>query len=336
MTPRLSVLDLSAVPAAHPPSVAPRRTVQLAHAAEEAGFHRFWVGEHHNSRAVSSTAPQVMIAAIAATTTRIRVGSGGIMLPNHAPLAVAETFRVLAALHPGRIDLGLGRAPGTDPRTAGALRRGHAVQWPDFGDLYAELLGHAYGFPPGHPLAGVRAEPSDVDLPPVWILGTGRYGARAAGMNGAGFAFGGHIGDQDPRQAIDDYRRHFRPTAVGASTDRPSVILCIGAICAVTATRAEEMALAADLATARLRTGAAGPVPTPEEAAAHVWTPAELETAHRFRHTRVVGTPAVVRAELETRADKYGADEIMIITNVHDPGEQRLSYELIADAFHAG
>lgn len=329
MQPRLSVLDLSPVPSATSASAALRNTVDLARTAETAGYHRFWVAEHHNSTAVSSSAPTAVIAAIAAITERIRVGAGGVMLPNHAPLAVAETFRVLRALYPDRIDLGVGRAPGTDPRAAFALRRGGEVGT-DFAELYDELLGYVDGFAADHPMTTVRAAPADSPLPPVWILGTSGNGARTAAERGTGFAFGAQFGETDPAEPIRLYRDEFQPSRhSGATAGEPAVILCIGAICAETEQRAAELALAADLATVRLRSGAPGPLPSPEEAEAHDWAPWERELAHRFRATRVVGTPGQVGAELLDLALRCGADELMLVTNVHDPLERKESYRLI-------
>ncbi len=193
----LSVLDLSPIPSGRPASQALHDTVALAKATESYGYQRFWLAEHHNIGSVASSAPMVMIATVAAATSTIRVGSGGIMLPNHAPLAVAESFRVLEGLHPGRIDLGLGRAPGTDQLTAYALRRGR-VDGDEFPQQFSELLAYVDGFPDEHPFKPLRAIPDDVPLPPLWILGSSLYGGRAAAAFGTGFAFAGHFGSADP------------------------------------------------------------------------------------------------------------------------------------------
>src|SRR3954471_5165054 len=209
----LSVLDLSPIASGRTPSSALHETIELARAVEAAGYERFWVAEHHNIASVASSAPEVMIAAVAAATTRIRVGAGGIMLPNHAPLKVAETFRVLAGLHPDRIDLGIGRAPGTDQRTALALRRSReALTADDFLDQYAELRAYAEGFPAGHPFAPISAQPDDVPLPPVWVLGSSAYGGQAAAALGTGFAYAGHFGNLDPAGVIGSYRERFQPS----------------------------------------------------------------------------------------------------------------------------
>ncbi|MGI4894015.1 MAG: MsnO8 family LLM class oxidoreductase, partial [Janthinobacterium lividum] len=194
----LSVLDLSPIPSGTPASAALHHSVELARSAERLGYLRYWLAEHHNVASIASSAPEVMIATIAAATSTLRVGSGGIMLPNHSPLKVAETFRVLAGLHPDRIDLGIGRAPGTDARTAIALRRSRqALETDDFAEQFAELLAYVDGFPPGHPFASIRAFPTDVALPPIWILGSSDHGAAAAAALGTGYAYAGHFGNAD-------------------------------------------------------------------------------------------------------------------------------------------
>jgi luciferase family oxidoreductase group 1 len=327
----LSVLDLSPVPSGSAPSRALHETIELAKVAERLGYQRYWLAEHHNVASVASSAPAVMIAAVAAATSRIRVGSGGIMLPNHSPLAVAESFRVLAGLHPGRIDLGIGRAPGTDQLTALALRRSReALGADDFPQQYGELLAYVDGFPADHPFAPITAQPDDVDLPPVWILGSSLYGGQAAAAFGTGFAFAGHFGSADPSEAIAGYRRQFRPSP---RRQEPWAILAASAIVAPTEERAQQLALAADLSMLRLRRGTPGPLPSPEEAAAYPWSTLDREFAKDFRRFVSVGTPEQVREDLLDRAKRADADELMITTNVHDPAERRRSYELLAGAF---
>ncbi len=324
----LSVLDLSPVPSGTLASAALHRTVQLARAAERFGYHRYWLAEHHNVPSVASSAPEVLIAAVAGATTTLRVGAGGIMLPNHAPLKVAETFRVLAALHPGRIDLGLGRAPGTDGRTALALRGTREPhRGDDFADRYAQLLGHADGFPAGHPLAGVRAVPADVPLPPVWVLGSSEHGAHAAAALGTGYAYAAHFGTADPATALRTYREGFRPCAQRA---RPHAVLTVGAIVADDDERAGALLRAQQLATAHLRLGRPGPLPSPEEAAAHAWTAAERHVADGAPGVVLAGTPGDVAGRLRELVRTTGADELMVVTQVHDHAERERSHELLA------
>ncbi|ONI67938.1 5,10-methylene tetrahydromethanopterin reductase [Kribbella sp. ALI-6-A] len=327
----LSVLDLSPVPTGTKPSEALHETLELAKTAEAAGYHRFWLAEHHNIPSVVSSTPEVMIAAVAAVTSTIRVGSGGIMLPNHSPLKVAETFRVLAGLHPGRIDLGIGRAPGTDQRTALALRRSReALSADDFPDQYAELRAYAEGFPAGHPFAPITAQPDDVPLPPVWILGSSTYGGQAAAALGTGFAYAGHFGTLDPSGVISTYREQFQPSP---DQSQPHAILALAAIVAETEERAEQLALANALSILRLRSGRPGPMPSPEEAAAYPWSEGEKAAVEEWSGLVSVGTPDQVTADLRHRAESAGADELIITTSIHDPAERRHSYNLLAEAW---
>jgi luciferase family oxidoreductase group 1 len=327
----LSVLDLSPIPSGRPASSALHETVALARAAESFGYQRFWLAEHHNIGSVASSAPLVMIATVAAATSRIRVGSGGIMLPNHAPLAVAESFRVLEGLHPGRIDLGLGRAPGTDQLTAYALRRGR-VEGDEFPQQMAELLAYVDGFPEDHPFAPLRAIPDDVPLPPLWILGSSLYGGQAAAAFGTGFAYAGHFGSADPAEAVAGYRERFAPSTRLAE---PRVVLGVAAIVSESEERAEALARANDLSMVRLMQNRPGPVPTPEEAAAHQWTEQELALAAQRRAFVSVGTPDQVRDDLERRRVHADADELIVTTQVHGIAERVLSYELLAKAYTA-
>ena len=324
----LSVLDLSPVSSGTPASLALRRSVDLARAAEAAGYVRHWVSEHHNLSAVGSADPVVLVGAIAAATSTLRVGAGGIMLPNHSPLAVAEAFRSLEGLHPGRIDLGLGRAVGTDPRTALALQRSRqALALDDFEEQLAELHGYVDGFPAGHPFAGIRAQPDDVPLPPVWLLGSSEHGAEVAARLGTGYAYAGHFGSVSPVEVLRSYRDGFVPSR---HWPRPHAVLTLAVIVAETSERAQALAAASTLATTRLRLGMPGPLPSPEEAAAHRWTLAERNTAGRLGSRLVAGTPEEVVPRLLDVVERSGADELMVVTQVHDPAERVLSYELLA------
>ena len=334
MTTPLSVLDLSPVSSGRTSSDAVRETIELARSAERDGYQRFWVAEHHNIASVASTAPPVMIASVAAATSRIRVGSGGIMLPNHAPLQVAETFRVLEALHPGRIDLGIGRAPGTDQLTALALRRSReALGADDFPQQYAELVAYVEGFPDDHPFAPISAQPTDVPLPPVWILGSSLFGARAAGAFGTPFAFAGHFGTADPVEAMDAYRESFRPQQREGALTEPYALLAVAAIASPSEERAQALARAAQLSMVRLRQNRPGPLPSPEEAAAHDWSELDESIGSAFGQFATVGTPDQVAAGIRARAQACGADELMVTTNVHDAQERRDSYSLLARAW---
>src|SRR5689334_8457989 len=227
----LSILDLSPVSAGSTAAQALHNSLDLARLADGLGFKRYWVAEHHNLPAIASSAPDIMIGQIAAVTKHMRIGSGGVMLPNHAPLMVAERFKVLEALFPGRIDLGLGRAPGTDPVTSFALRR-RQDNADDFLERFQELiLFERRGFPSGHPFANVYAMPKDIALPPIWLLGSSSYSAQLAAMVGMGFAFAHHFSDHDAIGPMLDYREQFQPSA---TLKEPYAILTCAVVCADT------------------------------------------------------------------------------------------------------
>jgi luciferase family oxidoreductase group 1 len=263
----LSVLDVSPVSSGSDGARALRNTLELARLADQLGYKRYWLAEHHNLPSIASSAPEIMIGHVANVTERIRVGAGGIMLPNHAPLKVAETFRVLEALHPERIDLGIGRAPGTDPVTAAALRRSqNGLEAEDFPQRFGELLAFSGdGFPEEHPFRSVVAMPGDVGLPPIWLLGSSGYSARAAGQMGFGYAFASHFSPADPAPAMRAYRESFEPSE---SFERPSAIARMAVICGETDEHAERLASSMELAWVRMRSGNPGPLPNPEEAIA--------------------------------------------------------------------
>src|ERR1700686_3343587 len=287
MTP-LSILDLSPVSAGSSGAQSLRNSLDLARLADGIGYTRYWVAEHHNLPSIASSAPDIMIGQIAAATSHIRVGSGGVMLPNHAPLMVAERFKVLEALFPGRIDLGLGRAPGTDPVTSYALR---SRQDPRPGDDFLErfqelLLLERGGFPEGHPFRNVHAVPADVALPPIWLLGSSGYSAELAAAVGMGFAFAHHFADYDAASAMLSYREHFKPSATLA---KPDAILGAAAIAADSDAEAERMASSADLHYARRATGEYLPLASPEEAAAYPYTPIDRERMAKHRARLGVG-----------------------------------------------
>jgi luciferase family oxidoreductase group 1 len=324
----LSVLDLAPVPSGSTQAEALRRTVDLARLAERRGFTRLWYAEHHGMPGIASSAPELLIAHAAAATERIRVGSGGIMMQNHVPLKLAEAFRTLAALHPGRIDLGIGRAPGTDPATSRALR---AFEPDAFAGQLAELLAFTSGgFPEGHPFRAVQAVPSDVPLPPIWLLGSSGASAQFAGSNGLGYAFASHFSPAPATPALRAYREAFVPSE---AFPRPHAILAVAAVCAPTQEEAEHLAAPMDLVWVRLQRGELGPFPTPEEALAYPYTPEERASVHARRALLVAGTPADVRARIEALAAEAGADEVMTTTMVHDPAARLRSYDLLADAF---
>lgn len=328
----LSVLDLSPVPSGATAGDALRNTVDLARLTEHLGYTRYWLAEHHNMPGIASSAPEVVIGVVARETVRLRVGSGGIMLPNHPPLKVAETFKVLEALYPGRIDLGIGRAPGTDQLTALALRRSReALTADDFPAQLAELLAFANDdFPVDHPFRAVRAVPVGVPLPPIWLLGSSDYGAQVAGALGFGFAFARHINPYGAEVAMRLYRARFSPAA---QLPAPRAILALSVICAETDARAADLAMSVDLSFLRLRRGQPGLLPSPEEAKAYPYTDEERVQMEERRAHHVVGGPETVRARLTELIAQTGADELMVTTMIHDHAERRRSYELLAEIF---
>ena len=345
----LSILDLSPVAAGSSGAVALRNSLDLARLADDLGFTRYWVAEHHNLPSIASSAPDIMIGQIAAATERIRVGSGGVMLPNHAPLVVAERFKVLEALFPGRIDLGLGRAPGTDPVTSFALRRRQdAGGDDDFLQRFQELiLFESNAFPEGHPFRSVRAMPEDVALPPIWLLGSSGYSAQLAAMVGAGFAFAHHFADHDAADAMLTYRDQFKPSAARtalaseASGQRgdfrvratPYAILACAAVCGDSDAEAERLASTIDLNFVRRRRGEYLPLASPEEAAAFPYSAAERALIARNRSRLFVGAKERVLERLAAMVAATKADEVMVTTMIYDHAARRHSYELLAEAF---
>ncbi|MFJ8631662.1 LLM class flavin-dependent oxidoreductase [Streptomyces sp. NPDC093568] len=340
----LSVLDLVMVSSGRTATDALRTSVKLARLAESRGFHRYWVAEHHSMPGVASSSPAVILAHLAAHTERVRLGSGGVMLPNHAPLIIAEQFGTLEAMAPGRIDLGLGRAPGTDGATAAALRRTDHLNEgaDDFPEQLAELTRFLDDdFPDGHPYRRIHAIPGPIQSttpggvqsphrPPVWLLGSSGFSARLAGMLGLPFAFAHHFSARNTIPALDLYRESFRPSAV---LDRPYALIGVSALATDEEKEARRQVMSGALSMIRLRTGRPGLIPTPEETEAYEFSALEREFADSWLADVIHGTPDEVRAGLDDLQKRTGADELMITSNA--PGmEVRLrSFELIADAY---
>ncbi len=326
----LSVLDLATIGTGSNAGEALGASLDLAPLTERLGYHRYWVAEHHNMPGIASSAPAVLLAHLASVTDTIRLGSGGVMLPNHAPLVIAEQFGMLEALHPGRIDLGIGRAPGTDQRTAAALRRTTDTRRdPELPALLGELLAFFNGtFPDDHPFAKITAVPGLGHQPAIWLLGSSDYSARLAGLLGLPFSFAHHFSGGNTLPALQMYRESFEPSEVLAA---PYVMLGVAVICADDDERAQWLSKPADLAFLRLRTGRPGTYPTPEEAADFNPTPGEKEAIRTWRSSRIVGDPATVRACLDDLVSRTGADELMVTTMVHGAGDRRRSFELVAD-----
>ena len=298
----LSILDLSVVTSGTPPAKALRNSIDLAVHADKLGYVRYWLAEHHNLSSVASPAPDIMIGQIAAVTQHIRVGSGGVMLPNHAPLVIAERFKMLEALFPGRIDLGLGRAPGTDGATAHALRsRLDRREGDDFLERLQELtLWETRDFPAGHPYNNVVAMPDDTPLPPIWLLGSSDYSADLSAQIGMGFAFAHHFASHDAVDALTHYRSRFVPSRWRS---KPSAILAVAVVAADTDAEAEKLASSADLNRLRRDRGQYAPLPSVEEALAYPYTDAERASISRNRARLFVGSPPTIMQKLQPMID---------------------------------
>jgi len=323
-----SILDLSMVSDGATSTDALAATTALAVAAESLGYLRFWVAEHHNMPTVASTSPAVLIAHLAASTSFIHVGSGGVMLPNHAPLVVAEQFAMLEALHPGRIDLGIGRAPGTDPATAAALRRSpDALGAEDFPRDLLDLMGLLGDARVEHgSWQRFRATPAPTSQPEVVLLGSSGYSAQVAGQLGLAFAFAHHFDLPGVDQAVAWYRERFRASP---SLERPHTIVTAGVLAAGSAEEAEHLAAPARLAVMAIRTGRPAALLSPDEAAVHP----DLPIARQMPTNRIVGDPQQVVAELRALAERTGADELMLSTMAHGLDARLHTLELVRTAW---
>lgn len=334
---KLSIIDQCPVPAGFTTADAFRNTIELARLADRLGFERYWIAEHHATGAFASPAPEIMIARVAAETSHIRVGSGGVMLPHYAPMKVAETFRVLHALYPNRIDLGIGRAPGGSPLDSFALRRERSTTSgppaDDFPRQLVELLAFLNGgFRPDHPFSRIELSPAMPGAPEIWMLGSSMWSAAAAAQLGLPYAFAHFIDPSHTRAALQHYRSHFISSK---ELSAPLAILGIGAIVADTDAEADRMASSVRLFVRNARQGSRGPIPTPEDALAQLGpSPEDVALRETGEWPRsIVGTPAHVHDTLVDIASVLHIEEIMIVTVVHDHQARLHSYELLADAF---
>jgi luciferase family oxidoreductase group 1 len=334
---KLSIIDQCPVPAGFTAADALHNTIELAQFAERLGYERYWIAEHHATGAFASPAPEIMIARVAAETSQIRVGSGGVMLPHYSPMKVAESFRMLHALYPGRIDLGIGRAPGGSPLDSFALRRDRSNPSESLGDDFPkqllELIAFLHGgFRPDHPFSRIELSPAMPGAPEVWLLGSSMWSAAAAAQLGLPYAFAHFIDPSHTRSAFEYYRSHFIRAGELAA---PRGVLGIGAICADTAQDAERLASSVRLFVRNARRGDRGPIPTPEHAIAELG-PAPDDVALRETGEwprSIIGTPDHVRDTLIDIASVLHVDEVMIVTVVHDHRARMRSYQLLAEAF---
>ena len=332
---RLSVLDQSPVTAGSDAGEALERSIEVARHVDRLGYTRFWMSEHHAMETLACTAPEIMLARIGAETRRIRIGSGGIMLPHYAALKVAEQFRTLHALYPGRVDLGIGRAPGGGPVESLALRRERrAAMQDDFADQTAELLAFLdEGFPAGHPFAKVRVSPSMPGGPDVWMLGSSMWSSAAAAEFGLPYAFAHFFSPVHTRAAITAYQRSFVESRY---RERPEAMVAVGVICAETQEEAEYLAASVRLLQRRIRLGDRSPVASPEDALRELRAFGEMSMEEGEFPRYFVGTPERVKAELEGMAMKLGIGEVVVNTIVWDHAARLRSYGLLAEAFGLG
>ncbi len=321
----LSVLDLSPVTEGSTAAQSLKNTLDLARHAEKLGFHRYWLAEHHNMAGIASAATSVVIAHVAAGTSTIRVGAGGIMLPNHAPLVIAEQFGTLAALHPGRIDLGIGRAPGTDMLTARALRRNLEAGVDNFPQDVVELMGY---FEPATPEQRIRAVPGEGEQVEVWVLGSSLYGAQLAAMLGLPYAFASHFAPSELDHALEIYRSRFQPSERLA---KPYVMAGINIVAADTDAEAKLLFTSVQQAFVNLRSGRPGRLPAPLEGYERELDPVARQMLSQTLACAVVGSPETVRRGVEAFVARTGADELMVTAQVFDHQARKRSYEILAE-----
>jgi luciferase family oxidoreductase group 1 len=329
----LSVLDYATVATGSTPAQALRETTEMSRIAERLGYQRFWVGEYHSMKAIASSAPAVLIAHLANATSSMRIGAGGVILPNHSPLAVAEQFGTLEALHPGRIDLGVGRAPGTDPQTAQALRRaadqGVAERGADtFPDDVMELINYLLPHEgrPSYPFAN----PGSGYLPEVWWLGSSTFSAQLAGMLGLPFSFGYHFAPNLLEPALSIYRSTFQPSLL---LEEPRVMVSVSVLCAPTADEAQWLSGSAALSMLQRRSGDVGLMSSPEEAAAYPFTVEQRKIVDEALATHVIGDPQTVHEGLDLLQRRTQADELMISTRTHTHQARERSFTLVAQSW---
>jgi luciferase family oxidoreductase group 1 len=329
---KLSVLDQSTASQGRTQDEAIRETLALARFCDSLGYHRYWVSEHHNTGNIVGTAPEILMAAIAATTPRIRVGSAGVMLPHYSSLKVAEQFRVLEGIAPGRIDLGIGRAPGSDQKTAFALNP-NTNNAEDFPQQVYELQAWVSGAPldPRHPFHRIKAHPTGPTSPELWILGSSDYGAQLAAHFGLPYAFAYFFTDgHGVEQALELYRRNYKPSE---RFPRPQATICVWALAADTAAEAKHLATTREHSRILREVGIREALAPPDEAAAYPYTDAQRAKIESMRRQAFVGTADEVRGKLTALADGLGLDELVVVTWTHDPAPRHRSYELLAQAF---
>jgi len=330
---KISVLDQSPARAGVSPDASIRETLDLARHCEALGYHRYWLSEHHSSDSVAGSAPEILMAAIAATTSRIRIGSAGIMLPHYAALKVAEQFRVLEAIAPGRIDLGVGRAPGSDGRTALALNPNAATAADQFPSMLRDLQAWTSGapLPETHPFRMVRAVPAGPFAPEIWVLGSSDYGAQVAAYFGLPYCYAYFFNDgQGAARALNIYRENYRPSALNP---KPHSAITVWALAAATESEADYHYRPRGIQRLMYLRGQFIPMPSPQDAAEFPVSEAEQARIDHGRHIAFCGTPGDVAARLRSEAAALGVDELVIVSSAYDIVARQQSYSLLAQQF---
>lgn len=327
----LSVLDQSPIRSGETAADAVNQTIALAQATERLGYHRFWLAEHHNTDGLAGCAPEIMITRVAAATSTIRVGSGGVMINHYSPYKLAEMFRLLEVMFPGRIDLGLGRAPGSDPRTAQALAYGSNIGVDYIPTKLHDLVAFLTDTEPSNDaFRSVHATPRPETVPDLWMLGSSNGGGSFAAHFGFGFSFADFFGVMDGTEVMASYYKNYQPSAL---YPEPRGNVCVFVVCAETTAEAKRLATSRDLWRLRIDKGDIGPFPSVGEAEAYEYQPYEQAQVEAHRHSAIVGNPDEVKQQIEDVAARYGVNDISIVTICHDPKAGIRSYELVAEAF---
>ena len=324
----LSILDQSPIRSGGTAAQAIQETLELAQIADRLGYHRYWLAEHHSTRGLAGSSPEILIGHVAARTSGLRVGSGGVMLQHYSPLKVAENFRVLETLYPGRIDLGIGRAPGSDQLTAQALQRHEG----DFVEQIGDLVGYLHDrLPPDHPFAAVHAMPVGPTAPALWLLGSTDQSAACAAHFGTAFSYAHFINAEGGAEVTRAYAARFRPSSELAA---PRASVAVFVVCADTEAEAQRLARSRELFIARLYTGRGGPYPSVDEAESYRYSDRELAIVHHARPRTFAGAPEQIRDRLRALGADYGVDEFVVVTITHDFKARLRSYELLAEVFN--
>ena len=327
---RLSVLDQSPIISGHDARRAIEETLALARRADELGYYRYWLAEHHAIAALADPCPEVLVARLGAETRRMRVGTGGVLLPYYSAFRVAEAFRMLEALYPGRIDLGIGRAPGGDARTAQAVAGGGFPDASHFPEQIWQLCGHLdAALPPEHPFKAVRVQPEVPTAPEVWLLGSSDYSGAVAAQLGLPYSFAHFINPHGGDEVARSYRQSFRP----GREKQPRVMVCTFLICAETDDEAERLAAPIDLRRLHMALNIDSPIPTDAQAAQHRYGTDERQYVMGQRARAIIGSPETCRSQVEDMARRYEADEVMVLTITGAYETRRRSYELLISAF---